>query len=110
MSTALGLLLASGGILTALYQWALALCRLSLYKGRPGMNHANDFTQIYTMDAWAAPLCLLAVLLVWRQRRRSRYFALAVLLANLLSALAFFVMHRTGILVTYDEYINFQGS
>jgi hypothetical protein len=105
----LGLSLASAAFLPALYQWTLVLYRLGLfwldYKGQLGMNHADDFRDIYTMDVCAVPTSMFAVMLLWRQRGRKRRLSLCILAANILGAGAFFVMHKTGVLVSYSEYI-----
>ncbi len=83
----------------------LALYRYSLYNGQAGYNHTNDFQEIYTLDGWIVPLGVVSVVLLWRYGRLLRGSALFVVTANLLGALAFFLMHRMGILVTYQEFI-----
>ena len=101
-----GVLLTITAGLSALYQWALALYRLSLYDGRPGMNHADDYPGIYQVALWAAPMGLIAAILLWRYKKWPRYIALFTVITNIFGAIVFFTMHRLGILVTYDEYIN----
>lgn len=108
-----GLLAGVSAGVAALYQLTDALGRVCLflfvYHAETGVNHSDEFADMYRQDAWAIPLGLLAALLLWRQGMSLRRFGAVVFLANVLGLVAYLVMHRTGVLVTYDEFIQRWG-
>ncbi len=99
------------GVLPALEQGAEALGRFALFLfdcgGRLGMNHvgAEVFTSYYQRDYWLVPIGAISVALAWQGHKKLRRFAMSVCLANLLGGLAFYLMHISRVLVTYNEYI-----
>jgi len=103
------LLIASAGAAAAFQWWQIAY-RLRLffvdYGGERGANHISDgdFMLIYLTNALllVVALCALRAL---RNSKSWRIFATSIGTANLLGWLTLFVMHRTGALVEYGEFI-----
>lgn len=94
----------------ALFQWAQIVYRLWLffgeYHGERGVNHiGGDFTLIYITNALLLAVAIFALRVFWRGSRGWRVTSAAVAAANLLGWLTLFVMHRTGALVEYIEFI-----
>lgn len=105
----LGYLLAIAGVPSAFNLWLTALARIYLFvfesHFRLGMNHSDDYGYVYSNAWWLLPMGLLSTILLWQPRSKWKNVALWVFLANLLAMITFVVMHWTGILVSYDEYI-----
>lgn len=99
--------------LAAFYQWSNAAYRFCLFVFECGcrlnVNHANDFAEIDRLNTIAVPLSLVVFLYtlfcIRRKDSTARQVALILLIANLAGWAAFFIMHRTGVLITYEEYI-----
>jgi hypothetical protein len=92
----------------AAIQWWQIAYRLHLfyvdYKGELNVNHIGDFALIYVINA----LVLLTAAFsfrVFRNEKTWRNAALIVGSVNLAGWLAFFLMHKTGVLVEYTEFI-----
>jgi hypothetical protein len=94
----------------AAIQWWQIAYRLHLfyvdYKGEPYVNHigVGDFALIYIANA----LLLLSAAFSFREFRNEKTWRNAALIigsVNLAGWLAFFLMHKTGILVEYIEFI-----
>jgi hypothetical protein len=98
-----------GAVLAAVQWWQIAY-RLHLfyvdYKGEPYANHIGDgdFTLIYIVNA---SLLLTAAFSfrIFCAEKPWRNTALIIGSVNLAGWLALFLMHRTGILVGYAEFI-----
>jgi hypothetical protein len=96
------------GAALAIIQWWQICYRLHLfyvdYKGELFVNHIDGFGLIYVLDA----LLLLTATFsfrIFQNEKRWRNAALFVGSTNLAGWLALIVMHRTGILVEYPEFI-----
>jgi hypothetical protein len=96
-----------GAVLATVQWWQIAY-RLHLfyvdYKGEPYANHIDGFAPIYVTNA----LLLLTVAFSFREFRNEKTWRNAALIVgsiNLAGWLAFFFMHRTGILIEYIEFI-----
>jgi hypothetical protein len=94
----------------AIIQWWQIAYRLHLfyvdYKGELNVNHIGDgdFTLIYVVNA----LLLLTAAFsfrVFRAEKPWRHAALIIGSINLAGWLALILMHRTGVLVGYTEFI-----
>lgn len=102
-------LIAGCGAIATLQWWQIAY-RLRLffteYRGERGVNHVGDgdFALINITNA----LLLLAAVFAFRairQDRRWRVAAVTVGAVNVIGWLTLIVMHRTGALVEYHEFI-----
>jgi hypothetical protein len=96
------------GAFLAIVQWWQIGYRLHLYyvayKSEPYLNHIGGFTPIYVANVFllltsAFSFCVL------RSEKAWRHLVLVVGIVNLAGWIAFFLMHRTGILVEYPEFI-----
>ena len=92
------------------FQWWQIVYRLRLFfgehQGKPGLNHIGDgdFTFAYVVNG----LLLLASLLsarVFRKNTSWKTVAVTVGILNLLGWVTLIVMHQTGALVEYGEFI-----
>lgn len=105
----LGYLLAIGGVPSAFNLWLTASARIYLFvfesHFRLGMNHSDDYGYVYSNAWWLLPMGLFSTILLWQPLNKWKNLALWVFAANLLAMITFVVMHWTGILVSYDEYI-----
>ena len=113
MKSFASLLIAGCGAVAGLQWWQIAY-RLRLfftdYRGERDVNHIEDgdFALIYITNA----LLLLAAVFafrVFRHDRRWRIAAVTVGAVNVVGWLTLFVMHRTGALVEYHEFIRHRG-
>jgi hypothetical protein len=75
------------------------------YERRLWVNHIDDsaFAFVYTVNAFLLLAGLFSVALL---RGPNRSLAWIPLVANILGWVTVFVMHRTGVLVTYEEFID----
>jgi|ERR1017187_8920628 hypothetical protein len=98
-----------GAVLATVQWWQIAY-RLHLfyvdYKGEPYANHIgdDDFTLIYIVNALLLLTAAFSIR-VFRAEKPWRNAALIVGSANLAGWLALILMHRTGVLVGYTEFI-----
>ena len=102
-------LVAAAGVL-GLFQWGQIVYRLHLffgeYRGERGVNHVGDgdFALIYFLNAILLASTLFALRALW-QSRSGRISSAAVGFVNGLGWLSLFIMHQTGMLVEYGEFI-----
>jgi len=105
---------ATGAGVAVLVTWLEIAYRFTLFYGtygaKKGLNHVADdyFSSFYTIVAASLVASLVATFVV--RRRGSRIATLGVAVAGLTSGLTLFLMHRTGILVTYGEYAQLYGA
>jgi hypothetical protein len=108
MKRTVALLFVFLGAFLAIVQWWQIGYRLHLYyvdyRCEPYMNHIGEFTPIYIANAFLL-LTSAFSFRVLRSEKPWRRAALIVGSVNLAGWLAFFLMHRTGILVEYVEFI-----
>jgi hypothetical protein len=94
------------------YTWWQIGCRVHLfyaeYGGRRWVNHVSDGTFEAAYVAGIVAACL--ALVPWRVFRESfrsvSRAATVIAVFNVLGVLGIFLMHRSGILVTYMEFIH----
>jgi hypothetical protein len=108
MKRTVALLFVILGAFLAIVQWWQIGYRLHLYyvdyKCEPYMNHIGGFAPIYATNA----LLLLTATFSFQEFRNEKTWRNAALIVgsvNLAGWLAFFFMHRTGVLVEYIEFI-----
>lgn len=93
------------------FQWWQIAYRLRLflvdYQRERGVNHIGDgdFALIYIANSLLLVAAVFGVRVLWRDSRSWRIAGLVVGTTNVLGCLTLFVMHRTGILVEYGEFI-----
>ena len=106
----LGTALIVGAAAVGLLQWAQIVYRLYLffgeYRGERAVNHIGDgdFALAYTINAVLLASALFALRVLW-QSRPWRISSIAVGILNGLGCLSLFIMHQTGVLVEYSEFI-----
>jgi hypothetical protein len=106
----LGTALVAGAAAVALFQWAQIAYRLHLFfgecRGERAVNHIGDgdFALIYIANAILLASALFALRVLW-QSRPWRVSSVAVGIVNGLGWLSLFIMHQTGALVEYGEFI-----
>lgn len=94
----------------ALFQWAQVLYRLWLffgeYHGEHNVNHIGEgtFSLIYIANAVVLGFALFGLRVLWRSRPW-RVCLATVGIINGLGWLTILIMHQTGMLVGYDEFI-----
>ncbi len=97
-------------LLVAARQWYEIYDRLHLfvvgYDCRTGQSHVADgaFVFIYLINAALLTVTCAAACWLWSSRA-GRPVAVALLALNAVAMVTWFVMHRTGALVTYSEFI-----
>ena len=97
--------------MAASFQWWQIIYRLALffgeYHGERGVNHIGDgdFMLIYIVNALLFASTLVALRIFWQSARMWRGFSIVVGASNLLGCLMLIVMHMTGMLVEYGEFI-----
>ena len=107
------LVAAAGAV--GLFQWGEIIYRLLLffgeYRGERGVNHVGDgdFALIYFINAILLVSTLFALRVLW-QSRTWRISSLAVGFLNVLGWLGLFIMHQTGALVEYGEFMRHMRS
>ena len=105
-------ILLSGAGLLGLFQWSQIVYRLRLFWGEYhavlGVNHIadGDFALIYFINALGVAAVLYALYVFWRNRGW-RAASIAVALVNVCGWVALFIMHRTGMLVEYGEFLRY---
>jgi hypothetical protein len=103
------LMIAAAGI--AVIQWCQIAYRLYLFLGEfrseRGVNHigSDTFILIYIINAMLLVGTVVALWVFWRSSCRWRTASGVIGIVNMLGWLAFFTMHRLGVLVTYEEFI-----
>src|SRR5438093_4188637 len=101
----------AGAAGVAVLQWWQIAYRLRLFltdcHGERGVNHIGDgaFTFIYIVNAILLAGVVFALRVFWRDGRGWRIATGVVGLGNAFGWLTFAVMHRTGVLVEYGEFI-----
>ena len=101
-------------VLVGLTAWAHVFYRVWLfvfdYDCRVGMNHLEDdfFSRAYALHGAIIALMCFALWRLWPVRWERR-IAGATLGLHVLVVLAVVVMHRTGMLVGYGEYVQRYG-
>ena len=94
-----------------LFQWSQIVYRLQLffddYHGEPGVNHIGngDFALIYFANGLLLAVAAYGFFVFWRLSRGWCMVSAAVAAVNVLGWITLFVMHRTGALVEYGEFI-----
>lgn len=109
MKTFAAFLIFVAGILAAI-QWSQIAYRLYLfvhhYHGERGVNHIGEaFADIYLINALLLAMAISGLMVLWRHSRTWRTAAAVIGATNLLGWIALFVMHQTGVLVEYGEFI-----
>ncbi len=104
---------AVGAGVAVLVTWLEIAYRFMLFYGtygaKKGLNHvADDYFSSFCTIAAASLAASLAVTFLF-PRRWIRIMTFGVAVAALMSGLTLFLMHRTGILVTYGEYAQIYG-
>lgn len=95
----------------AFLQWWQISYRYNLfaneYNHEVGMNHIGDedFGLLYTANIALIIVGLTSVVLRRVEGRRAVWFAVVPLIANALAFASWYLMHRTGVLVGYQEFI-----
>lgn len=98
-------------VVGAVAQWWYIVLKARLfvvdYQCQLYVNHvgADVFVLAYVMNAFLLLFGLGGVLLLRDGSVRVKTFALIPLAANVLGWISFFLMHRCGMLVTYEEFI-----
>jgi len=77
------------------------------YQSQPHVNHIGDgdFALLYIANLVVFVFAFWAYRSAATNRHRLRGLLLLLILANAACCFAFFVMHRTGVLVEYSEFI-----
>jgi hypothetical protein len=102
-------LVAGAGMFCVIQWWQIAY-RLWLfyadYGCERGVNHIDggDFLMIYVVDVFLLSASLFAFR-IFRQDRAWRFGAAVIGILNALGWLTLFIMHKTGVLVEYGEFI-----
>jgi hypothetical protein len=105
------LLLAGAGMGCVIQWWQIAY-RLWLfysdYGCECGVNHIGDgdFLMIYVVDVLLLSAALFAFR-IFRQDRAWQFGAAIIGILNALGWLTLFVMHKSGVLVEYSEFIRY---
>ena len=108
-------MIVGAGVMAGVQWWQIAY-RLRLffvdYHSERGMNHIGDgdFTLIYIANLLLLAAAVFGVRAFWHDARGWRISGLVVSTMNAVGCLCLFVMHRTGVLVEYGEFIrHWQG-
>jgi len=106
----LGTAVTVGAAGIGILQWWQIVYRLHLffgeYRGERAVNHIGDgdFALIYILNAMLLASVIFALGVLW-QSRSWRISAIGVGVVNALGCLSLFIMHQTGALVEYSEFI-----
>ena len=103
--------LVAGAGVFVFFEWSQIIFRLRLffanYHGQRGVNHIGDgdFALIYFANVLLLTVVAFGLVILWRHSRAWRITSLTVAAMNVLAWVAYFIMHRTGALVEYGEFI-----
>ena len=98
-------------VLAVILQWYQIIYRCYLFVSDSGyalgMNHIGDgeFACVYVANVFVFLCGLISYRLIRGESRWLILFVRIAILANAAAFIAWFIMHRTGVLVEYSEFI-----